>query len=90
MTCKKCHGQGYTYIEIDWNRPKINMGQLHKCNKCKGFGTDGAERLKGLIEAMVITFNSNNVKLKEIEEYAREALKEYDSILNSPKDIFSN
>jgi hypothetical protein len=34
---------------------------------------------------MVITFNNGNVKLKEIEDYAREALKEYDSILNMPK-----
>ena len=43
--------------------------------------------MKQLIESMVITFNSGNVKLKEVEEYAREAMKEYDSILNSPKHI---
>jgi excinuclease UvrABC ATPase subunit len=87
MTCKKCNGQGYIYVDIDWNRPTMNMGQYRQCSKCKGFGTTGAERLRQLIEAMVITFNGGNVKLKEIEEYAREAMKEYDSILNKPKHI---
>jgi len=86
MKCKKCNGQGYIYVDIDWDRPKINMGQYKKCNRCKGFGVTGAEKIQAVLKEIKITIEQGNLNQKSIKsllECANEGLKEYETIENN-------
>jgi len=80
MKCKNCNGQGYKYIDVDFNRPRIDMGNYRKCSRCKGSGTTGAEFIKQTLEAIVIESKQGKLTVNKAVEYAKEALKEFQNI----------